>query len=239
MWLLVQTLAISVATGIAVAGSVSLCQRDGMPSLRRDEHGQRNPMLRWWVALSLVHVVILFAWAILLERLHIIRLTDTSDSWWGTVLLVVAYWVHFEAFYWICHRSQHFFPCCGRLTGHRGELSARLHHGMRPPYGPDLLMAFSAHPADSFVVQVSAQIPWITSTLVSWTCDTPLPTMSATTYGVVIAWLTYLGLRAHSRNGFGGQYHCRHHDDPSKGPYSFSGVPERLLTARSEPSADL
>ena len=234
MLLLVNTLAISVATGIVVAGSASLCQKDGMPSLQKDEHGKRNPMLGWWIGLSLVHVVILFAWAILLEQLGIIRLKEETDPWWLTILWVVGYWIHFEAFYWVCHRSQHLFPCFGRLTGHRGEMSAKLHHGMRPPYGPDLLMAFSAHPMDSFIVQLSAQMPWITTKLVCWVWDLPLPVMSSTTYGIIIAWLTYIGLRAHSRNGFGGQYHCLHHDDPSKGPYSFSGFPERLLCLRYE-----
>ena len=230
--LLACTLAVSVGTGIVVAVCVTLIQQDACPSIRRNEQGVRNPMLPWWVALSLVHVGILFTWALFLQWLGCIRLREEflwSDPWWLTLLLIIGYWVHFEAFYWVCHRSQHMFPCVGRLTGHRGEMSSKLHHGMRPPYGPDLLTAFSAHPMDSFVVQLSAQMPWITTTLMCKLFGvSPLPTMNVGTYGIIIAWLTYIGLRAHSRKGFGGRMHCKHHDDPSSGPYSFSGFPERL-----------
>ena len=53
------------------------------------------------------------------------------------------------------------FSSFGLFTGHKGELSEKFHHGMKPPYGPDYLTAFSAHPFDDFIVQLSAQSPWI------------------------------------------------------------------------------
>lgn len=226
----------TVATGVAVAVAVALClvllEGDGLPSLSKDDQGNRNPMLPWWFALTFVHVVILFGWALLLGYWDILRLDTEPDAWWVGTLYFFGYWAHFEAFYWICHRTQHCLPAFGWLTGHRGEMSAKFHHGMRPPYGPDMITAFAAHPCDAFIVQLSAQSPWLTTTLVCRAVGVQPLTMGAPTYGVIIAWLAYIGIRAHSRKGFGGAYHCKHHDDPSTGPYSFSGFPERMLMLR-------
>ena len=227
--LILITLAIGVASAVAVSLCLLLVEGDGLPSLSKDEQGNRNPMLGWWLGLTLVHIVLLFGWALFLGHFGIIRLREEPDEWWHMALYFCAYWAHFELFYWSCHRTQHCLPVFGWLTGHRGEMSAKFHHGMRPPYGPDMITAFAAHPADSFVVQLSAQSPWITTTLVCAASGGSPPSMGAPTYCVIIAWLAFIGIRAHSRKGFGGSYHCKHHDDPSSGPYSFSGYPERLL----------
>ena len=99
---------------------------------------------------------------------------------------------------------------------------------MKPPYGPDYLTAFSAHPIDDFIVQFSAQSPWLIAYVIGMFSDFSLE-ISYLTYGITLTWLVFIGMRAHARNAFGGSEHCKHHDDPSKGPYSFSGIPEHAL----------
>ena len=221
------TITIVLCTGVFSAVLLSTIQGEKLHSLRRDKNGKLNPMLLWWIILSLVHVCIVYGWSYLLYNLNIIKLYDGFDKPWFTVLFFFGYWSVFETFYWICHRLQHLIPWFGTITGHRGELSEKFHHGMKPPYGPDYLTAFSAHPLDDMVVQVSAQSPWILLYLYGLITNQYL-VVSHLTYGIALSWLVFIGMRAHTRYSFGGRNHCKHHDDPSKGPYSFSGIPEGI-----------
>lgn len=224
----IETVSLSLGTGVLVAVILSCLQGEKLPSLNRDENGKLNPMLSWWIFLSLVHVGIVYGWSYFLYYLGIIKLHEEFDQYWITVAFFFGYWVIFESFYWTCHRLQHLIPCFGRLTGHRGEISEKFHHGMKPPYGPDYLTAFSAHPLDDLVVQVSAQIPWVFSYIFGLITNQYL-VVSHLTYGIILSWLVFIGMRAHTRYSFGGKNHCKHHDNPSKGPYSFSGIPEALF----------
>ena len=88
-----------------------------------------------------------------------------------------------------------------------------------------ILEVFSAHPFDDFIVQQAAQMPWILSHLLGMITGKYFK-ISYLTYGITLSWLVFIGMRAHTRHSFGGSNHCKHHDDPSKGPYSFSGIPE-------------
>ena len=229
--MILETVSASLLTGVVAAVGLSFVRNEPLPSLQVDEHGKRNPMLPYWIVLSIVHVGIVYAWAYCMgDVFHLIRLRDeVFDVWWVYPAFFVYYWVSFEALYWCFHRAQH-APCraFGDLTGHKGDLSEKFHHGMKPPYGPDYLTAFSSHPFDAFVVQFSAQSPWFWLAIASDVGGLDLR-VSCTTYGLVLSWMVYIGMRAHDRKSFGGAYHCKHHDDPSAGPYSFSGIPERLV----------
>ena len=146
-----------------------------------------------------------------------------------SLIFFISYWILFEIAYWCLHRLQHAIGIFGWITGHNGAMSNALHHGMKPPYGPDYLTAFSSHPLDAFVVQLTAQSPWywlFFARQVNGDIDFHA---SMVTYGLTLSWLVYIGMRAHSRISFGGEYHCMHHDNPGAGPYSFSGYPERLF----------
>ena len=218
----------ALAAGVVLAVLISVIQNEKLDSLRKDENGNLNPMLKWWMLLSVIHVGIVIGWAYLLYHLKVIKIYRKTDKWWVGILFFFSYWALFEGCYWCCHRSQHYFPMCGRFTGHKGELSEKFHHGMKPPYGPDYLTAFSAHPFDDFVVQFSAQFPWLLAYVIGLISGKYMK-ISYLTYGISLSWLVFIGMRAHTRNSFGGSYHCKHHDDPSKGPYSFSGIPEHLF----------
>jgi len=223
------TVGSALGTGVILAVCMSACQREELYSLRRNEEGERNPDLKWWIFLSIVHVVIVFGWSSLLYNIGVIRLYENYDTFGKGILFFFGYWVIFELWYWISHRLQHMIPCCGILTGHKGELTKKYHHGMTAPYGPDYLTAFSAHPVDSFIVQLAAQSPWIICYVIGTITGTFLE-ISFFTYGITIAWLVYIDMRAHTRNSYGGYFHCKHHDDPSGGPYSFSGIFDGVLS---------
>lgn len=226
--MILETLTYSVLSGALLSIILSCLEGEELHSLKKDENGKRNPMLPYWAGLTLVHLCILFTWGYFLYQVGIIKIENQSDEWWVTIAFFVYYWIAFETFYYIMHRSQHKCRCFGRLTGHKGELSNKFHHGLKPPYGPDMISAFSAHPFDSFIVQLSGQSPWFWLALVP-VFGGPQIVVSNFTYGITLAWLAFIGIRAHSRQSFGGKYHCMHHDNPGKGPYSFSGIFERLL----------
>ena len=218
----------ALGAGVLCAVFLSILQNEKLDSLNRDENGDLNPMLKWWIFLSLIHVGIVIGWAYLLWHLNIIKLYNNHDKFWVGLTFFISYWIIFESVYWCMHRSQHYFSSFGLFTGHKGELSEKFHHGMKPPYGPDYLTAFSAHPFDDFIVQLSAQSPWILAYFYELISGQSLK-ISYLTYAITLSWLVFIGMRAHTRYSFGGAYHCMHHDDPSKGPYSFSGIPEHLL----------
>lgn len=222
--MILEVLGVSVLAGVAITITLSTIEGEKLHSLSKNEQGKLNPNLPVWIILSLIHVVLVFAWGYLLEYLGVIRLQDKPDDIGTTVAFFFYYWFAFESMYYCLHRIQHKFRWFALLTGHKGELSDKWHHGMKPPYGPDYITAFSSHPMDAFVVQFSAQSPWFWYNLVF--PDRPVSTLS---YGLIITWLVYCGMRAHSRQSFGGKYHCKHHDNPAVGPYSFSGMPERFL----------
>ena len=185
-------------------------------------------MLKWWIILSVIHVGIVYGWSYLLFNYGIIKLNEEYDQWWEVIVYFFAYWIIFESWYTLCHFSQHKIRFFGIMTGHKGELSEKFHHGMKAPYGPDFLTAFSAHPIDDFIVQQAAQFPWIISYFIGLSTGYYF-SMSYLTYGIIISWLVFVGMRAHTRKSFGGANHCIHHDNPSNGPYSFSGIPEGIL----------
>ena len=214
--------------GVLFAVIISILQNETLYSLNKDENGNLNPMLKWWIALSIIHVCIVIGWAYFLFYFNVIKLNKNFDKWWVTIIFFLSYWIIFESVYWCFHRSQHYFAFFGKFTGHKGELSDKFHHGMKPPFGPDYLTAFSAHPFDDFIVQLSAQSPWILAYFIGLISNKYLR-VSYLTYGIALSWLVFIGMRAHTRNSFGGKYHCMHHEDPSNGPYSFSGIPEHLF----------
>ena len=218
----------SLLAGVTSAVLLSLIQGVKMDSLNTDENGNLNPMLPWWIVLSIIHVGIVYGWAYLLYYLNVIKLYDKLDSWWLGISFFLCYWVIFESWYTLSHRLQHYSYFFGTITGHKGGLSEKFHHGMKAPYGPDFLTAFSAHPFDDFIVQQAAQMPWILSHLVGLITGKYFR-ISNLTYGITLSWLVFIGMRAHTRNSFGGRYHCKHHDDPSNGPYSFSGIREAII----------
>ena len=217
----------AVFTGIFSTFTLSCFEKERLMSLSRDENNMINPNLKWWIFLSFIHVIILFSWATLLDVLSIIQLKNYFDSPLKTCIGFLSYWILFESWYWCSHKMQHSIKCCGKITGHKGNLSNKFHHGMKPPYGPDYLTAFASHPLDAFNVQLAAQSPWILAKILYLFTEYQI-NLSFFTYYLIISWLTFLGMRAHSRNSFGGKFHCLHHDDPSKGPYSFSGVFDHL-----------
>lgn len=218
----------ALATGVVLAVLLSIIQNEKLDSLKKDENGNLNPMLKWWIFLSFIHVGIVIGWAYLLYFLNVIKLYKSHDSWWVVITFFFIYWTLFEGSYWCFHRLQHYYPPFGIFTGHKGELSEKFHHGMKPPYGPDYLTAFSAHPFDDFIVQFAAQFPWLLAYVTGLIFNKYIK-ISYLTYGIALSWLVFIGMRAHARNSFGGSYHCMHHDDPSSGPYSFSGIPEHLF----------
>ena len=215
----------ALLAGVVSAVFLSLAQGEKMDSLNLDENGKLNPMLPWWIGLSLIHVGIVYGWAYLLYYLNVIKLYEKHDPFWLGLLFFFSYWAIFESWYWMSHRLQHYSHCFGTYTGHKGGLSEKFHHGMKAPYGPDFLTAFSAHPVDDFIVQQAAQMPWILSHLLGMITGKYFK-ISYLTYGITLSWLVFIGMRAHTRHSFGGSNHCKHHDDPSHGPYSFSGIPE-------------
>jgi len=223
-----ETVSAALGIGVLVTLFFALLHKEELHSLKRNGDGEINPNLKWWVGLSLIHVGIVFLWAWFLFDNDIIRLKIELDRIEVSLVFFLVYWVLFELAYWCLHRLQHSFSLFGYLTGHRGESSSALHHGMKPPYGPDYLTAFSSHPLDAFVVQFAAQSPWYWLYLAGKFNSNIDFRVSVATYGLTLSWLVYIGMRAHSRISYGGEYHCMHHDNPGAGPYSFSGFPERL-----------
>ena len=155
-----ETVGTALAGGVFVTLCFAILHREELHSIKRNDEGEINPHLKWWIGLSLVHVGIVFLWAWFLYSNDVIRLKTELDPPEVCLVFFLAYWVLFELMYWCLHRLQHAVSLFGQLTGHRGELSSSFHHGMKPPYGPDYLTAFSSHPLDAFVVQFSAQSPW-------------------------------------------------------------------------------
>ncbi len=213
-----ETVSSALCIGVTATLFCACIHREELHSLKRDSDGEINPNLKWWIGLSLVHVGIVFLWAWFLFDVGIIRLKLEFDPAEVFLVFFLVYWVLFELMYWCLHRLQHANSFFGWLTGHRGELSSTFHHGMKPPYGPDYLTAFSSHPLDAFVVQFSAQSPWYWL-FVARQFDNIIDfRASVVTYGVTLSWLVYIGMRAHSRISYGGEYHCMHHDNPGAGP---------------------
>ena len=159
--MILPLLTYALLAGVAWTVCLSTWEGETLHSLKRDDNGKCNPMLPYWVVLSLVHVGIYYGWSWLMFQWGILRLHDGQDTWWFTGIFVAYYWAAFEAFYVLCHLAQHRFRWFANLTGHKGDLSEKFHHGMKPPFGPDYLTAFSAHPMDSFVVQFAGQSPWL------------------------------------------------------------------------------
>ena len=58
-----------------------------------------NPMLFWWIILSLIHVCIVYGWSYLLYNLDIIKLPNGFYKPWITLLFFFGYWSVFETFY--------------------------------------------------------------------------------------------------------------------------------------------
>ena len=226
--MILVTIGLALFSAVVCAVAVSVIQGEKLPSFEKNEQGHFNPMLPWWISLSLVHVGIVFALAYILYSVNVIKLHGGFDPTWFGIIYFLSYWIFFEMWYWVFHRLQHLVPCFGYLTGHNGDSSEKFHHGMKPPHGPDYLTAFSGHPLDSLIVQLAAQSPWIVGYMIGLSTGVFLKA-SCVTYGITITWLAFIGMRAHARKSFGGKYHCKHHDDPSKGPYSFSGIPEPII----------
>ena len=53
----------ALLAGVVSAVFLSLAQGEKMDSLNLDENGKLNPMLPWWIGLSLIHVGIVYGWA--------------------------------------------------------------------------------------------------------------------------------------------------------------------------------
>lgn len=213
---LTSVLSISVLIGTCIAFVFSRHQESPLASLK-----DGNVHFKKWMFLSLVHVGIVGGYAWCLQYVGILRLEkDGDESFFEGVCIFVLYWVLFESWYTLMHMLQHKLRWFGLLTGHW------VHHEMRDPYGPDYLTAFMAHPIDALHVQVAAQIPWVFAYLLG--IDMVL---SEFLYGTIITWLVYLGVRAHCETALGGYYHVQHHNNPAKGYYSFSGIPEVIYHA--------
>ena len=114
----------------------------------------------------------------------------------------VLYCMFLEAWYYLTHLAQHKIRIFGQWTKHA------LHHQMKDP---DYLNAFMAHPIDAIMVQIAAQSPWIAC----YCCNIQM-TMSSTLYGSIIAFLVFLGIRAHCKESLGGQFHSTHHKKSSQ-----------------------
>ncbi len=221
--MIVLVITASLGIGTLSAVCISAFQGAELHSLRKNEAGGRNPAFPWWMFLSAVHVVSVYAWAALLYYTGVIRLYEHFDAFGTGVSFFFAYWAIFELWYWIFHRLQHLIKPCGRLTGHNEALSEKYHHKIPPDY----LTAFTAHPLDAFVVQLATQSPWIVFAIIGRIAGTSFE-ISVFTYGITITWLIYIGMRAHVCVSFGGSWHEIHHLTAGP-PYSFSGIPEHVF----------
>ena len=162
-----------------------LCSERAPSFLQKDEHGNRNPMLPYWILLSLVHVGIVYAWAYCMgDVLRLIRSATTPCSTIGG-----------------CTQSSSSTTgrpsrrCTGAfiapstpnvaapLVTRRATKATfrRIPPWDEAPYGPDYLTAFSSHPFDAFVVQFSAQSPWFWLAIASEASGSTR--VSCTTYG--------------------------------------------------------
>ena len=214
----------SVSISIPLAYLISYYEGEILYSLKQNDKGEINPDLKWWIFLSLVHVGIMIGWAQFLENIKVITFSPENEIYPVVILKVFIYWILFEVWYWYFHRSQHKIKWFGWITQHKGGYSSKFHHGMTQPFGPDYLTSFSAHPLDSFIVQMSAQSPFYIFNLIDYLFDYKFE-MSQLTYALVIMLLSYGGVRAHTSKGFGGKYHYEHHQNGAKELYSFTGWP--------------
>ena len=204
-------LTISVSLGTFIAVKVSRHQEDDLLSLK-----DTNTNLKKWACLSILHIVIVGAYAWFLEYMGILRIqNEVYESYPLGVCIVLSYWFVFECWYTLTHFLQHKIKWLGYLTGHW------IHHELKEPHGPDYLSAFVAHPIDAINVQVAVQCPW----LIAYLAGVDM-VLSDFLYGSIVTLLVYLGIRAHCACAFGGFYHVQHHNNPAKGYYSFSGIPE-------------
>ena len=88
--MILETVSASLLTGVVAAVGLSFVRNEPLPSLQVDEHGKRNPMLPYWVVLSIVHVGIVYAWAYCMGGVfHLIRLRDeVFDVWWESMTFI-------------------------------------------------------------------------------------------------------------------------------------------------------
>lgn len=209
------TLVYSVSAGTVLGFGKSYLQNSSLNGIHEDTVE--------WLLLSLVHVTLVGAVAFFLESYNVLRLSsgpiEPLPQFIGGFVL---YCMFFEAWYYLTHLAQHKIRIFGQWTKHA------LHHQMKDP---DYLNAFMAHPIDAIMVQIAAQSPWIAC----YCCNIQM-TMSSTLYGSIIAFLVFLGIRAHCKESLGGQFHSTHHKNPAKGYYSFSGIPDAILAKKSTPN---
>ena len=52
--MILETVSASLLTGVVAAVGLSFVRNEPLPSLQVDEHGKRNPMLPYWIVLSIV-----------------------------------------------------------------------------------------------------------------------------------------------------------------------------------------
>ena len=205
-----------VATPLAYA--VSYYTHEPLLCLTRDDTNKLKAPLRYWLALSALHAVLVLLVGYAGQELGVIVPVTVPERAPLYFLICLGYWLVFETLYFIAHALQHRVPPLSFITRHKAAYPDG-HHGLTGPIGPDYLSAFTASPLDALLVQVCAQSPWLFRLLLP---PTLRPDMSLFAYGSVVGLMAYSGIRSHCQYGFSNG-HWKHHQDPKQPCYSFSG----------------
>jgi len=153
---------------------------------------------------SIIHILIMCALPDLLIYANIIQFSNLKEHIPSKIALYI---ISFDAVYALVHFSQHKWF----------EWSHKEHHDMKDMLYPGYAFVYS--PIDSLLVQLCIYSPFyfgLHFTLQTW-------------YLAVFVILLY-GFMGHTERGWI-DIHRKHHRKPHEGRYSFTGMPEHILSA--------